>query len=162
MPAAARKGDRCVPHCSPFSISKGSASVFINGQGAARVGDAVTPHLNPGRRCSPHTASISSGSKSVYIDGKKSARVGSKLKSCTMVSGGSPDVFIGGWLWQNQFWLRCKWSLALHWATIKVWPLRLTLPMPFLLILAQHYWHRCLQRLAILPRPICQTWPCWD
>ena len=96
MPAAARKGDRCVPHCSPFNISGGSGTVLINGQGAARVGDAVTPHLRPGRRCSVHTPSISSGSRSVYIDGKKSARVGSTIESCTMVSGGSPDVFIGG------------------------------------------------------------------
>ena len=96
MSAAARTGDSCVPHCSPFSVSGGSGTVFINNRGAARVGDSVAMHLNIGKRCFPHSATIASGSGSVYINGKKAARVGSKLKSCTSVSGGSGDVFIGG------------------------------------------------------------------
>ena len=99
MSAAARTGDSCVPHCSPFNISGGSGTVFVNNRGAARVGDAVTPHLKtppPGKKCSPHSPSIASGSNSVYINSKKAARVGSSIKGCTKVSGGSGDVFIGG------------------------------------------------------------------
>jgi len=47
MPAAARKNDKCVPHCSPFNIAKGSADVFTNGVAAARVGDPVVSHKKP-------------------------------------------------------------------------------------------------------------------
>ena len=99
MPAAARKGDSCVFHCSPFNIAGGSASVFTNGRAAARVGDSVDLHLKlppPGKRCSPHAPAISSGSGTVFINGKKAARVGSSISGCTSVSGGSGDVFIGG------------------------------------------------------------------
>ena len=100
MPAASRTGDSCMIHCSPFNIAGGSSSVFINGRGAARVGDAVDPHLKisipPGSPpCLPHTAAIASGSGTVYINGKKAAWVGSSLKGCTKVTGGSGDVFIG-------------------------------------------------------------------
>ena len=95
MPAAARKGDSCVFHCSPFSVSGGSGTVSINGQGAARVGDSVNPHLKPGRPCKPHAPNISSGSKTVFIDRKPAAFVGSSISGCTSVSGGSPNVFIG-------------------------------------------------------------------
>jgi uncharacterized Zn-binding protein involved in type VI secretion len=96
MPAAARQGDSCVIHCSPFNVAAGSASVFTNGRAAARVGDPVDLHLNLGKKCFPHSATIASGSRSVFINGKAAARVGSKLKGCTSVSGGSGDVFIGG------------------------------------------------------------------
>ena len=93
MSAAARKGDTCVPHCSPFTISEGSGTVYINGKSAARVGDAVTPHLKPGPKfCPSHTATIASGSGSVYIDGKPAAWVGSSIENCTSVSGGSGDA----------------------------------------------------------------------
>ena len=94
MPAAARKGDRCVPHCSPFNISEGSASVFINGQAAARKGDAVDIHANPTKKCRPHTPKINQGSGTVFINGISAATVGSSIASCTSVSGGSPNVFI--------------------------------------------------------------------
>lgn len=47
MPAAARKGDKCVPHCSPFTVAKGSADVFADNKPAARVGDSVTAHKKP-------------------------------------------------------------------------------------------------------------------
>ena len=101
MPAAARIGDSCMIHCSPFNVSGGSSNVFINDKGASRVGDSVMPHLKiiiPPKKpyCLPHTAAIASGSGSVYINGKKAARVGSSIKGCTKVTGGSGDVFIGG------------------------------------------------------------------
>jgi uncharacterized Zn-binding protein involved in type VI secretion len=95
MPAAARKGDKCVPHCSPFDIKGGSNNVFINGRAAARKGDSVDTHLKIGKYCPPHAPNISNGSASVFINGKSAARVGSKISGCTSVSGGSPNVFVG-------------------------------------------------------------------
>lgn len=97
MPAAARLNDKGVFHCSGYTIASASTDVFINGRGAARVGDKSTPHLRPGgRRCPVHVASISRGSTSVFINGKPAARVGDPLSSCTRVATGSTDVNIGG------------------------------------------------------------------
>jgi uncharacterized Zn-binding protein involved in type VI secretion len=95
MPAAARRGDAGVPHCSPYVIASASADVVINGRGAARVGDTSAPHLLPGRRCGTHTAGIVSGSSSVIINGRPAATVGSRLSNCTAVATGSADVIIG-------------------------------------------------------------------
>lgn len=96
MPAAARKGDAGVPHCSPYVIATASSDVVINGRGAARQGDVSTPHLKPGgRRCGGHVAPIARGSSSVFINGRPAARVGDPLASCTVVASGSSDVIIG-------------------------------------------------------------------
>ena len=102
MPAAARKGDPGVVHCSGFVIAQGSPDVTINNQPAARVGDPSTTHLTPGgrnffgrRRCVAHGSQIASGSGSVFINGKSAARVGDPFGGCTKVAAGSPDVVIG-------------------------------------------------------------------
>lgn len=96
MPAAARKGDAGVPHCSGYTIANGSSDVFINGRGAARQGDKSTVHVRPGgKKCPPHTAPISRGSTSVFINGRPAARVGDSLAGCTRVATGSTDVIIG-------------------------------------------------------------------
>jgi len=95
MPAAARKGDWCIPHCSPYTTDGGSKSVFINGKPANRVGDPTKLHLSKfSSYCSPHAPIISSGAETVFINGKKAAFVGSK--TCTAVAMGSKDVFISG------------------------------------------------------------------
>jgi uncharacterized Zn-binding protein involved in type VI secretion len=97
MPAAARRGDAGVPHCSPYVIATASADVIINGRGAARVGDVSTPHKRPGgRKCRTHLAPIVQGSASVIINGQRAARVGDALATCTRVGTGSGDVIIGG------------------------------------------------------------------
>ena len=97
MPAAARRGDAGVPHCSGYTIASASGDVIINGRGAARVGDVSTPHLRPGgKRCPGHVAPISKGSSSVIINGRAAARVGDPLAACTRVATGSADVIIGG------------------------------------------------------------------
>ncbi len=97
MPAAARKGDLGVPHCSPYVIATGSSDVIINGRPAAQVGDVSTPHLRPGGRfCPGHVAPIIRGSSSVVINGRPAARVGDSLLACTLVATGSSDVIIGG------------------------------------------------------------------
>lgn len=97
MPAAARRGDKCVPHCSPFSTSGGSGDVFVNGRPMNRVGDSVAMHLvKIGKYCVPHAPSIMSGSKSVFVNGRPAAFVGSTVgPKCTKVAAGSQDVFIG-------------------------------------------------------------------
>lgn len=96
MPAAARRGDAGVPHCSGYTIAGASGDVIINGRGAARIGDSSTVHLKPaGKKCAPHTASITSGSGSVFINGRPAAYVGSGLAGCTRVASGSGDVIIG-------------------------------------------------------------------
>lgn len=95
MPAAARLGDLGVPHCSPYIIATGAASVSINGRPAARVGDISSPHLKPGAPCGTHVAKIILGSTSVMIEGKPAAFVGSYLAKCTFVATGSEDVTVG-------------------------------------------------------------------
>lgn len=96
MPAAARRGDAGVPHCSGYTIASASGDVIINGRGAARVGDVSTPHLRPGgKKCPIHSAAIVGGSSSVIINGRAAARVGDPLAACTRVATGSGDVIIG-------------------------------------------------------------------
>ena len=96
MPAAARLGDRGIPHCSGYVIATGNPTVLINGRPAARVGDVSTPHLRPGgRRCQTHVAPIITGNPTVIIAGKPAARVGSLLGGCTAVATGSLNVIIG-------------------------------------------------------------------
>jgi len=96
MPAAARKGDPGVVHCSGFVIAQGSPDVRINNQPAACVGNSTTAHLIPARRrCGAHTSTIARGSSTVFINGKPAARVNDPLSGCTRVARGSPDVVIG-------------------------------------------------------------------
>ena len=97
MPGAARRGDPGAFHCSPWTIASASSDVFINGRGAARIGDKTSLHLRPaGRKCVPHTAAITQGAATVRINGQPAARIGSQLAGCTRVTGGSSDVDIGG------------------------------------------------------------------
>ena len=95
MPAAARRGDAGVPHCSAYVIATASSDVLINGRGAARVGDVSSKHLRPAKKCPPHVAPIVTGSSSVFINGRPAATVGSKLAGCTVIATGSGDVIIG-------------------------------------------------------------------
>jgi len=96
MAGAARRGDPGLIHCSPWTIASASSDVFINGRGAARIGDSTSLHLKPGKICPPHTAKITQGAATVFINGRPAARVGSQLAGCTKVIGGSSDVDIGG------------------------------------------------------------------
>lgn len=96
MPAAARKGDQGIPHCSGYTIAMGSGDVYINGIAAARLGDSVTAHLLPGSpSCPVHAPSIAQGSGTVYVNNQPMARVGDSVAACTSIAQGSPDVFAG-------------------------------------------------------------------
>jgi uncharacterized Zn-binding protein involved in type VI secretion len=96
MPAAARLGDKGIPHCSPYVIATGNPTVLINGRPAATIGDVSTPHKRPGGdSCKTHVAPIITGSTTVLIGGRPAARLGDLLGSCTAVATGSTNVFIG-------------------------------------------------------------------
>lgn len=95
MPAVARKGDKGVTHCSPYTIADGSPDVNVNNQPVAFEGSKSTSHKVPARKCFSHTATVSKGSTTVFVNGKPIARVGDPLAGCTSIAQGSPDVFAG-------------------------------------------------------------------
>lgn len=96
MSQATRLGDKDTGHdsCPATALVTASSDVFINGRGAARVGDIYAPHGCPVHAA--HSGAISSGSSSVFINGKPAARVGDSVSCGGTVAEGSPNVFIGG------------------------------------------------------------------
>ena len=96
MPAATRVGDSDVAHCSGMVRAVGSGNVFVNGRPWSRQGDVNTVHLLPGSPCPAHAAPIAVGSSTVKVNGKGAGRVFDALSGCTLVSGGSDNVFAGG------------------------------------------------------------------
>ena len=96
MPFAAVVGDMhtCPMSTGPVLHGGGpilppcSATVFIGGKPAARVGDQAT--------CIGPLDVIAQGSTSVFIDGKPAARVGDPTAhGGTIVGPGCPTVMIG-------------------------------------------------------------------
>jgi uncharacterized Zn-binding protein involved in type VI secretion len=88
MPKAARK----TVDLAGGPIKEGSDSVRIEGQPAARKGDAIQGHGDP-----PHTnPKIAKGSSKVRINGKEAARVGDPATCKHPITGGSSKVNIGG------------------------------------------------------------------
>ncbi|WP_130099341.1 DUF3289 family protein [Siccibacter turicensis] len=97
MAEAARKDDIASGHgCFPdTAITEGSPNVFINGQPAARVGDAVAPHgCTCGNGCGTHSRVIAEGASSVFINGKPAVAVGHSINCGGVVISGSSNVFI--------------------------------------------------------------------
>ena len=97
MAEAARKDDIASGHgCFPdTAITEGSPNVFINGQPAARVGDAVAPHgCTCGNGCGAHSRVIAEGASSVFINGKPAVAVGHSINCGGVVITGSSNVFI--------------------------------------------------------------------
>ncbi len=88
MPKAARKG----VDIAGGPIKEGSDNTRIEGQPAARKGDAIQGHGDP-----PHTnPKIAEGSGKVRINGKAAARVGDAATCKHAITGGSSKVTIGG------------------------------------------------------------------
>jgi uncharacterized Zn-binding protein involved in type VI secretion len=78
------------------TTSAGSSTVFVDGIGACRKGDAITIHTTKvGDSCVPHSVSINAGSSSVFVDGIAIARLGDSADSGAITSGSS-TVFAGG------------------------------------------------------------------
>ena len=100
MPAAARKGDKCVPHCSPFNIKGASTTVFVNNKGASRVGDPVVPHKEGGGAAGAAGTAASIGSKFAPPPYSIAIAVVGKLLKCKnhapSIGAGSSSVFING------------------------------------------------------------------
>lgn len=98
MAGAARKSDLTSGHdCFPATtIIEGSPDVIINGQPAARVGDAVAPH---GCACSGghgvHPRNVSAGQSTVLINGKPAATVGDAINCGGVIISGGGNVIIG-------------------------------------------------------------------
>ena len=95
MPAATRKGDADVPHCTGMVRDEHSPDVFLNNIGWSRQGDDNTPHLLTGDPCPEHTAPIAIGSPTVIVNGVGGGRIGDAIAGCTFVAAGSPNVFAG-------------------------------------------------------------------
>ncbi len=92
---AARLGDIGANHgpWPPTPIISGSGTVLTNSRPAARVGDALVPHVIPYHP--PHPRSVSKGASKVLIDGKPAARVGHSISCGGSVATGSGNVLIG-------------------------------------------------------------------
>lgn len=101
MPAVARKSgtDSVITghSCDAMSSTNvGSSSVFVNGIGVCRLGDAIMIHTFPvGQFCVPHTAVILEGSSSVFVDGIPISRK-ADLADMGAISTGSSNVFVDG------------------------------------------------------------------
>jgi uncharacterized Zn-binding protein involved in type VI secretion len=95
MPLAAKLNDQGTEHDSFHAtpITAGSATVFIDGLPAARLGDPLVEHNAPPDH-PPHPRAISSGSGTVFFDGIPAARTGDSI-SCGGVVIGSGTVNIG-------------------------------------------------------------------
>ena len=100
MPAAARKGDKCVPHCSPFNIKGASTTVFVNNKGASRVADPVVPHKEGGGAAGAAGTAASIGAKFAPPPYSIALAVVGKFLRCKnhapSIATGSSSVFING------------------------------------------------------------------
>ena len=94
MQAAARLGDECTGHgCHPPRTNdSGSPDMFINGQGAHRVGDHWVPHTCGNNT---HDGVATKGSSTVFINGQGAMRVGDLISCGSVVAQGSSNVFFG-------------------------------------------------------------------
>lgn len=72
----------------------GSATVFINGFGAVRLGDLVGTHPRAG--CLPDVSPLTTGSSTVFVNGMPVGRIGDQYTSDNIIISGSTNVFIGG------------------------------------------------------------------
>jgi len=96
MPAAHRHRDTCTGHgCWPSRPNaQASPSVFVNGAGWHRVGDAWEVHCCPAiPEC--HGGSLAAGSSSVYVNGSAAGRVGDPVSCGSVCATGSATVFSG-------------------------------------------------------------------
>jgi len=107
MPAVARKdgvdtvdtvhnatGINCAVAPIITSTNIGSSTVFANGTGIVRVGDAVTSHTFPG--CAEHAPGLSVGSPNVFVEGAAMGRKNDTYGCGAQITSGSANVFANG------------------------------------------------------------------
>ena len=109
MPAVSRSGDSVMSRdgsgkkCkSPMRTSVGQVNdkgVYANGKLIVVAGNRIAAH--PKRGCTTDTSTLSSFSSSVSIGGKGMGRIGDEYGP-NIITQGSPDVFVGGWI--NKRW----------------------------------------------------------
>ncbi len=94
MPQISRKSDLGGEHGAwvPSPAIEGSSNVIVEGLPAARLGDAVSPHVKPGS--APHPRKIAGGSPSVFINGRPAARIGDAIDCGGVMIGGSGTVIL--------------------------------------------------------------------
>lgn len=103
MPSVARVGDTVLSpdgagkDCAfpmQVSIAQGNTSNVTSKQLAIPVqGNPVPPHPRSG--CSPDNSTLTTFSSTVRIGGKGVARIGDRYGN-NIITGGSPNVFVGG------------------------------------------------------------------
>jgi uncharacterized Zn-binding protein involved in type VI secretion len=84
-------------HCLfPTGAATGacSSTVFVNGMGAVRQGDAVAPHRAAG--CGLDGSTLTTFSGTVRIEALGAGRLGDQYTSDNTITSGSASVFIGG------------------------------------------------------------------
>jgi uncharacterized Zn-binding protein involved in type VI secretion len=86
-------GKDCAVAPKVIATDKGSSTVFAEGVGVVRVGDAVERHDQPG--CVPHAPPLASGSSSVFADGKAIGRKGDTYGGGEKILSGAPTVIAG-------------------------------------------------------------------
>ncbi|MFP1920060.1 PAAR domain-containing protein, partial [Lonsdalea quercina] len=105
MPGATRLNDIGSGHaCFPATpVVEGSHDVIINGQPAARQGDAVQLHGCPCPNVPHglHPRQIAAGSSTVIINGKQAARIGDEINCGGNIVSGSSNVIIGNTPYQS-------------------------------------------------------------
>lgn len=70
-----------------------SGDVFVNFQGAVRLGDVVAPH--PASGCGNDGSGITSASGTVFVNGRPLARIGDLYTGDNVITSGSSNVFAG-------------------------------------------------------------------
>ncbi|OSN02506.1 S-type Pyocin [Lonsdalea britannica] len=105
MPGAARLNDIGSGHaCFPATpVVEGSQDVIINGQPAARQGDAIQLHgcPCPNMPHGLHPRQIAAGSSTVIINGKQAVRIGDDINCGGNIVTGSSNVIIGDTPYQS-------------------------------------------------------------
>lgn len=98
MPGIARLNDLGTGHgqlgCFPPRANTGaSTTVFVNGLGIHRQGDAWGVHC-----CDDdcHSSVLASGSATVFVNGKQCGRIGDPIACGGTIATGSGNVFAGG------------------------------------------------------------------
>ena len=85
MPGAVRKN----VDTAGGKLVSGSEDVFINNEGAVRIGDKVASHGKKAHKSSE----MAEGSETVFVNNKKLSRAGHKAK-CGHPATGSSDVSV--------------------------------------------------------------------
>ena len=78
------------------ATAAGSSTVFAEGTGVVRVGDAVAVHTFAGVGCPTHAPGLSAGSPNVFVEGKAMGRNGDTYDCGAQITSGASTVFANG------------------------------------------------------------------